>query len=173
MGLSVLSCSYQSFVYLLWCKSFAHIKIVICLFTEFKDFIIYSGFYMCYCCLLLYPLRKGGSLYSLSISIYWCGRCFLTEKSTFILTMCHVDWGPQERAGIQKVRSLGLFFLYILSYFKVFNVIPNYESILIEKVSLALQIFLLIQDESTSFVRICASGFQLWIDFESPGEPYT
>ena len=46
---------------------------------------------MCYCCLLPYPLRKGGSLYSLSISIYWRDRCFLTENSTFTLTMCHVD----------------------------------------------------------------------------------
>ena len=107
--LNVFSCSYQSFVYLLWCKYFAHIKCVICLSIEFKDFILYSGFYMCYCCLLLYPLRKGGSLYRLSISIYWCGRCFLSEMSTFILTMCHVDWGPQGEGRNSESRISGTF----------------------------------------------------------------
>ena len=77
-------------------KSFAHTKNwVICLLIELKDLFMYYGFYMCCCCLLLYQLRKGCSLYSLSISIYWCGRCFLPEKSRFILTLCHLDWGLQ------------------------------------------------------------------------------
>lgn len=67
-------------------------------------------------------------------------------------------------------------FLHIFSYFKLLNLIPNYKSILIEKVTLELQIFLLSQDESASFVRICVR-IQPWIEFqpwiESHGEPYT